>query len=30
MSTKFRATTLALAVGVALGTTPLYAAEEAD
>ena len=30
MSTKFRATTLALAVGVALGTAPLYAAEEAD
>jgi len=30
MSTKFRTTTLALAVGVALGTTPLYAAEEAD
>ncbi len=30
MSTKFRATTLALAVGIALGTTPLYAAEEAD
>ena len=30
MSTKFRATTLALAVGVALGTAPVYAAEEAD
>jgi len=30
MSTKFRATTLALAVGVALGTAPSYAAEEAD
>ncbi len=30
MSTKFRATTLALAVGVALGTTPLYAAENDD
>ncbi len=30
MSTKFRATTLALAVGVALGTVPSYAAEEAD
>ncbi|MBL4940097.1 MAG: TonB-dependent receptor [Colwellia sp.] len=28
MSTKFRATTLALAVGVALGTAPLYAAAE--
>ncbi len=27
MSTKFRATTLALAVGVALGTAPVYAAE---
>jgi len=30
MSTKFRATTLALAVSVALGTAPSYAAEEAD
>ncbi|MCP5076679.1 MAG: TonB-dependent receptor plug domain-containing protein, partial [Psychromonas sp.] len=30
MSIKFRATTLALAVGVALGTAPSYAAEEAD
>jgi len=30
MSTIFRATTLALAVGVALGTAPAYAAEEAD
>ena len=30
MSTKFRATTLALAVSVALGTVPSYAAEEAD
>lgn len=30
MSTKFRATTLALAVGVALGTAPSYAAEEAE
>jgi len=30
MSTKFRATTLALAVGVALGTAPLYAAEESE
>lgn len=30
MSTKFRATTLALAVGVALGTAPSYAAEETD
>ncbi|WP_159817627.1 TonB-dependent receptor plug domain-containing protein [Colwellia sp. 20A7] len=30
MSTKFRATTLALAVSVALGTAPSYAAEKAD
>jgi len=30
MSTKFRATTLALAVGVALGAAPSYAAEAAD
>ncbi|PCH97732.1 MAG: TonB-dependent receptor [Gammaproteobacteria bacterium] len=30
MSTKFRATTLALAVGVALGTAPAYAADEAN
>ncbi|OUR59881.1 TonB-dependent receptor [Colwellia sp. 39_35_sub15_T18] len=30
MSIKFRATTLALAVGVALGTAPSYAAEAAD
>ena len=29
MSTKFRATSLALAVGIALGTAPSYAAEEA-
>ena len=29
MSNKFRATTLALAVGVALGSAPLYAAEDA-
>lgn len=30
MSTKFRTTTLALAVGIALGTAPSYAAEEAN
>ena len=30
MSIKFRATTLAIAVGVALGTAPTYAAGEAD
>jgi iron complex outermembrane receptor protein len=30
MSIKFRTTTLALAVGVALGTVPSYAAEEAN
>jgi iron complex outermembrane receptor protein len=30
MSNTFRATTLALAVGVALGTAPSYAADEAD
>jgi len=30
MFTKFKATTLASAVSVALGTAPLYAAEEAD
>lgn len=30
MSTKFRATTLALAVGVALGTAPSFAADEAN
>ena len=30
MFTKFKATTLAAAVSVALGTAPLYAAEEAD
>ncbi len=30
MSTKFRATALALAVGAALSAAPSYAAEEAD